>query len=157
MLTTSSCRIFLAATMCERMGGAAPVPPLREIPMKPGAANCRCYPANPECPSEVTCGDESRVPRNGHPGYMALLEELRALHKTKSGGYGTSTDPFANFSQVAVASGQPRYLYPVLRSIEKLTRVLSLHEQGRTGELEEELLDVASLNLCAAAMLREDS
>jgi hypothetical protein len=111
---------------------------------------CRCYEANVSCPSAVKCGA-------GHPEYVALAEELLALHKTKSGGYGTGTDPFANFTAVASLSDQPRYLYPVHRTIEKLTRVLSLHEQGRSGELEEEFLDGASLLLCAAAMLRDDS
>lgn len=92
----------------------------------------------------------------GHPAYLDLLSEIRDLHILKSGGYGSDDDPFANFGAVAAASGQPRYLYPVLRCIEKMTRVLSLHEQGRVDELEEEFKDGASLLLCAAAMLRED-
>ena len=93
----------------------------------------------------------------GHPEYVKLLEERLALHIEKSSGYGTEADPFANFTAVATLTGQPRYLYPVLRALEKLTRVLSLHAQGRTGELEEEFVDVASLLDCATAMLREDS
>lgn len=93
----------------------------------------------------------------GHPEFLKLLDDLRALHLLKSGGYGTGDNPFENFSAVATLTGQPRYLYAVHRSIEKLTRVLSLHEQGRTAELEEEFMDVAGLMLCAAAMLRDDS
>lgn len=94
---------------------------------------------------------------NGHPDYLDALDELRRLHLLKSAGYGSRTDRFANFSAVAQASGGPRYLYPVLRSVEKLSRVMSLHEQGRVSELEEEFLDCASLLLCASALLREDS
>jgi len=93
---------------------------------------------------------------SGHPGYMALLTEIRDLHIEKSGGYGNGDDSFANFTAVADISGEPRYLYPVLRTIEKLTRVMSLHAQGRVAELDEEFKDGASLLLCAAAMLRED-
>ena len=93
---------------------------------------------------------------NGHPGYKKLLEERLALHIEKSSGYGTGEDAFANFTAVAAMTGQPRYLYPVHRTIEKLTRVLSLHEQGRVGELEEEFKDCASLLDCATAMLRDD-
>ena len=93
----------------------------------------------------------------GHPEYVKLLEERLALHIEKSAGYGTEADPFANFTAVAQLYGQPRYLYPILRSIEKLTRCLSLHAQGRTGELEEEFCDIASLCDCATAMLREDN
>lgn len=92
----------------------------------------------------------------GHPIYRKLLGERLALHIEKSSGYGTDDDPFANFTAVATLTGQPRYLYPVHRSIEKMTRVLSLHAQGRVDELEEEFKDVASLMDCAAAMLRED-
>jgi hypothetical protein len=98
---------------------------------------CSCYPANETCPSEAACQGL------GHPEYLALVDDILQLHKDKSA--------------VAELTGQPRYLYPVHRSIEKLTRVLSLHAQGRTAELEEEFVDVASLLLCAAAVLREDS
>ena len=94
---------------------------------------------------------------HGHPGYREVLHELRDLHAVKSGGYGTGDDPFANFTAVARLTGQERYYYPVQRAIEKLTRVMSLHAQARTGELEEEFLDVASLLVCATAMLREDA
>lgn len=93
---------------------------------------------------------------NGHPGYLRLLGERTHLHCEKSAGYGTHDDPFANFTAVANLTGQPRYLYPVHRTIEKLTRVLSLHAQGRVSELEEEFKDCASLLDCATAMLRED-
>lgn len=93
----------------------------------------------------------------GHPEYMRLLDELGELHVDKSGGYGTGADPFANFTLVADSLGQPRYLYPIHRSLEKLARVLSLHDQGRVDELETEFKDVASLLLCAAAMLRDDA
>ena len=95
--------------------------------------------------------------QTGHPGYRKLLDERWGLHQEKSGGYGTGKDPFANFTAVAQLTGQPRYLYPVHRTIEKLTRVLSLHAQGRVGELEEEFKDCASLLDCATTMLREDS
>ena len=109
----------------------------------------------PDAPDPIV-RDVAPTLREGHPGYLRLLSELRTLHSLKSGGYGNGADKFANFTAVAGASGEPRYLYPVLRSIEKLTRVLSLHAQGRVGELSEELLDVSSLMLCAEAMRRED-
>lgn len=94
--------------------------------------------------------------RKGHPEYRKVLNERIDLHIEKSSGYGTGEDPFANFTAVAHMTGQPRYLYPVHRTIEKLTRVLSLHNQGRAGELEEEFKDCSSLLDCATAMLRED-
>ncbi len=88
--------------------------------------------------------------------YDQILEELRTLHSVKSGGYGTGEDGYANFTAVAALTGQPRYLYATLRAIEKLTRVLSLHEQGRVQELSEEFTDIASLAICAEALRRLD-
>jgi len=88
--------------------------------------------------------------------YATILEKLGTLHTVKSGGYGTGEDPYANFTAVAALTGQPRYLYATLRAIEKLIRVLSLHERGRTEELSEEFTDIASLAICAEAMRRSD-
>ena len=92
----------------------------------------------------------------GHPGYLRLLEERVALHIDKSGGYGTDEDPFANFTAVARAKGQPRYVYPVDRAQEKLARIYSLIAQGREDLLEVEFNDISSLLDCATTMLRED-
>ena len=92
----------------------------------------------------------------GHPEYKKLLDERLQLHIEKSGGYGTGEDPFANFTAVAKVKGQPRFVYPVDRCLEKITRIYSLIAQDRWDELEEEFKDGASLFDCAAAMLRED-
>lgn len=93
----------------------------------------------------------------GHPGYLALLDELRSLHKLKSGGYGTGADPFANYTAVAHAKNQPRFVYAIDRALEKITRCYSLIEQGRNDDIREELVDIASMMICATAMLDEDS
>lgn len=86
--------------------------------------------------------------------YVQLLDELLDLHYTKSGGYGTSSDPLANFTAIADATGEPAWRYPRRRALEKLTRIDSLEAQGRVDELEEEHLDVASLMLCAEVLRR---
>ena len=91
---------------------------------------------------------------NGHPEYLRILEERKAIHIEKSGGYGTPADPFANFNAVAELSGQPAWVYPMLRAQEKLTRCWSLYEQGREGELGEEFTDISSLLDCAEALRR---
>lgn len=98
----------------------------------------------------------SRRGGKGHPLYLQVVEERKALHIEKSGGYGTTADPFANFTAVAEVTGQPRFVYPVHRAIEKLTRCASLIDQGRYDELGEEFMDVSSLLDCAEAMRRED-
>ena len=93
----------------------------------------------------------------GHPEYMKVLDERKALHIEKSSGYGTGDDPFANFTAVANAKNQPRFVYPVDRVQEKITRIYSLISQGRFWDLEEEFKDCASLFDCATAMLRVDT
>ena len=92
----------------------------------------------------------------GHAGYLALLDELRELHIDKSGGYGTSQDPYANFTTVGFVFGRARFVYPVQRAQEKITRIASLLDQGRLEEIDEELLDAASCLIGALAMKRED-
>jgi hypothetical protein len=92
----------------------------------------------------------------GHPEYIKLLDELKSLHLLKSKGYGTSADPFANFTAVSVARNQPRFVYAVDRAQEKLTRVYSLIAQERYEESGEEFTDLASLFLCAESMRRDD-
>jgi hypothetical protein len=88
------------------------------------------------------------------PVYVQLLDELLDLHYTKSAGYGTGSDPLANFTAIAAASGEPAWRYPRRRALEKLARIESLEHQGRILELEEEHLDVASLMLCAEVLRR---
>lgn len=90
----------------------------------------------------------------GDPNWIAAHSELVAVHREKSGGYGTGKDPLANFTGVAAVTGEPAWLYPCRRAVEKLTRVESLAAQGRAGELAEEFMDVASLMLCAEALRR---
>lgn len=90
----------------------------------------------------------------GDPDWLAVWESLLSLHIEKSSGYGTGDDPLANFTSVAALSGEPAWLYPLRRSVEKLARCESLYRQGRTGDLAEEFKDIASLALCASALLK---
>lgn len=92
----------------------------------------------------------------GDPDWLDAWEDLRDLHIEKSSGYGTGEDSFANFTAVAALSGEPPWLYPLRRSVEKLARCESLYDQGRFGELEEEFGDLAGLALCASALLRRE-
>lgn len=90
----------------------------------------------------------------GDPDWLAAHKDLYDLHLEKSGGYGTDQDPLANFAAVAASTGQPAYLYPLDRIVEKIARIRSLEAQGRIGELGEDLGDIAGLALCASALWR---
>lgn len=98
----------------------------------------------------------SDQPRKGHPAFHAAVAAMGDLHELKSGGYGTGSDPFANFTTVAAASGRNRWEYPVERIIEKCTRIQSLTAQNRFDELREEFRDVMGLAGCCDAMLEDD-
>ena len=133
---------------------------LRRTEVVEPVPECACgYPYRP-CPDEENCThpslDDRTVGGQGHPEYMRLLDEMRELHKVKSGGYGTGSDPFANFTRIAAVTGRHRFEYPIERMIEKLARAHSLIEQGRTSEVGEEFKDIAGLALCAEAMRRDD-
>lgn len=91
----------------------------------------------------------------GHPEYFKTVERLLRMHIEKSGGYGRPGSPFGNFEAVAALSGLPPFYYPALRAMEKLTRWMSLYDQGRYRELSEENLDIASLMLCCEVLLNE--
>lgn len=90
----------------------------------------------------------------GDPDWLDAHRELVDLHIEKSSGYGTGEDPLANFTAVAALSGDPAWLYPLRRSVEKLARCESLYRQGRHAALAEEFRDLAGLALCADALLR---
>lgn len=90
----------------------------------------------------------------GDPDWLEAHRELVELHIEKSSGYGTGEDPLANFTAVAGMTGDPPWLYPLRRSVEKLARCESLYRQGRHSELAEEFSDLAGLALCAAALLQ---
>lgn len=109
-------------------------------------AECYCHETSARnCPVHQNYGE-------GHPGYMALLDELRELHIAKSSGYGTTADPLSNFSAV---NAEKPWRYAMDRMAEKLHRAVNLSEQDRDVEIGEELIDVASLGLCAEALRRE--
>lgn len=101
--------------------------------------------------------DRGRRLDGGHPEFLKQLDEMKDLHLLKSGGYGTGSDPFANFTAVAAVGGRARFEYPLDRIVEKVTRAKSLIQQGRISELGEEFADIAGLAMCAEAMRREDT
>ncbi len=90
----------------------------------------------------------------GDPDWLEVYTGLLRLHCEKSAGYGTGDDRLANFTAVAGISGDPGFLYPMRRSVEKLARCESLYRQGKFSDLAEEFTDIASLMICAEAMRR---
>lgn len=92
--------------------------------------------------------------QGGDPDWLAVWESLLSLHIEKSSGYGTGDDPLANFGLVSELTGLPAFVYPLLRSQEKIARCWSLYVKGDIDALSEEFKDIASLMLCAEALRR---
>jgi len=86
------------------------------------------------------------------PEVPGILEDMLALHKEKSQGYGSDHDPAHNFTAVASIAGEKKFYYPMLRIGEKLTRALNLYEAERFDDLSEELRDIALIAVLAEAL-----
>ena len=98
---------------------------------------------------------ETQTRRYGHPAVPEVLSELDRLHIRKSAGYGSGTDPFANYREVARESGVPDWMPAFMRVIEKKQRLTNWRET--TVDVQEELMDIALCAVIALVMLRESS
>ena len=101
-------------------------------------------------------GYEDSLSVPGDRRWHAAHAELRKLHVNKSSTYGTDEDPLANFTAVAAKNGQPPEFYALERIEEKLTRAMNMIRAGKAGAVKE-YPDIASLALCAEALLRRRS
>jgi hypothetical protein len=82
-----------------------------------------------------------------------VLAEIDRLHVRKSAGYGSQTDPFANYRETAAETGVPDWIPPFMRVIEKKQRLRNWREASVS--IEEELKDIALCAVIALVMLRE--
>ncbi len=104
----------------------------------------------------VEKSEYAHVPDTGDPRWLEAHARLLEVHRVKSRGYGTEVDKLANFTLVGRTACEPASRYPRRRMLEKLARCESLDRQGRFNEIPEELEDVASLALCALALMARD-
>ena len=98
---------------------------------------------------------------NVHPtsqAYFNLLDQMKALHASKSRDYGSENDPLANIRNGAEFVGIEAWEGAMVRLSDKVTRLAtfnrtgSLHHEG----VEDTLLDLASYSLLALLLYRED-
>lgn len=92
----------------------------------------------------------------GHPEYLKLLDEMRALHCKKAADYGTGADPFANVRASAELGIAP-WLGAVLRGFDKVQRIKSFVLKGKleNESIEDSLKDLAAYCLIALVLFRE--
>ena len=92
----------------------------------------------------------------GHPEYLQLLDELRALHVRKAADYGRGADPLANV-RAAGEFGVPAWLGVMVRANDKLHRIKSFVANGKLANesVEDSLKDLAAYSLIALVLFRE--
>lgn len=107
--------------------------------------------------TRAVVGDPDPPPQAGHPGFLALLDEVRSLHVKKAADYGRGVDPLANV-RASAEFGIPAWVGAVLRANDKIHRIKSFLANGslRNEPLEDSLLDAACYFLIALALFREE-
>lgn len=87
----------------------------------------------------------------GDPGFLAALDDLKALHLSKGHDYADSTDPLKNYVQSAKDSGIEPWRAAFARLSEKYHRVVNL--LNKLEEPNHESLDDTFMDLAAMALI----
>lgn len=92
----------------------------------------------------------------GHPEYLKLLDEMRALHVKKAADYGRGEDPLAN-CRASADFGVPAWVGVVMRANDKMHRIKSFLQNGKleNESVEDSLKDLAAYALIALVLFRE--
>ncbi len=92
----------------------------------------------------------------GDPGFLAILDEIRAMHIKKGMDYGTSKDTFANV-RASEEFGIAGWKGAVLRANDKMARIKTYCEKGTLANegVEDSLLDAANYFIIALRLFRE--
>ena len=102
-------------------------------------------------------GRATKEPEGGHPAFLKLLDEMRALHQKKAADYGRGVDPFANV-RASAEFGIPAWVGVMIRAGDKLHRIKSFVANGSlTNEsVRDSLMDLAAYSLIALVLLEEE-
>ena len=97
------------------------------------------------------------VQRPGSLPFLELLEEVRALHLSKSQDYGSQSDPLANIRQGAEFVGIEPWRACMVRIADKIQRLRTYCQTGRLVHegVRDTLLDLAAYSLLAIVLLDE--
>ena len=103
-------------------------------------------------------GKSLQVSAGGHPRFLALLDQLRAMHLAKSADYGTADDVYANYRRTAKL-GIPPSKGILIRMADKWSRIETWANGGtlKNEGVVDSLLDLASYALGAVVMIEEEA
>jgi hypothetical protein len=103
--------------------------------------------------------EAARTP-NAHPSSLAFyraLDEIKAMHASKSRDYGSESDPLANIRNGAAFVGIEPWRGAMVRLSDKVTRLATFNRTGKLSHegVEDTLLDLAAYSLLALVLFRE--
>jgi len=95
--------------------------------------------------------------RPGSREFVAVLEELKALHLQKTLDYGVDDDALSNIRQSADIVNMPAWAGCVIRMSDKMHRLKAFFRRGKTefDGVEDTLLDLACYAAIALVLYRE--
>jgi hypothetical protein len=91
-----------------------------------------------------------------NPAFIALLDEIRALHDAKNSDYASDSDPLSNFRR-SEAFGVPAFKGALVRLSDKWSRIeqLTSGKVPKNESLRDSLIDSAVYSLIAILLLEE--
>jgi hypothetical protein len=106
----------------------------------------------------ATLKESNAAIRTASSAFVRLLDEIKALHESKSADYGSEVDPLANIRNGADFVDIEPWKAAMVRIADKVQR---LRTYCRTGRLVHEgvrdtLLDLASYSLLAIQLYEEE-
>lgn len=151
----------LAPTTPEEDAASAALTRQAEAVLAEGQARSRAVEAQVRggsVPPGATCYESHRV-AGGHPGFLAALDDVRAMHMRKCLDYGTDADPLSNIRESAAVLNVPSWSGAILRAYDKIHRIKAYFCRGRVeyDGIEDTLLDGCSYFAIALALYREES
>jgi hypothetical protein len=104
---------------------------------------------------------EEANPKQLHPAslrFLEAVEEVRAIHLSKSEDYGSAVDPLANIRNGARFVGIEPWRGCMVRLSDKVTRLETFNRTGklRHETVEDTLIDLAAYALLALTLYREE-
>jgi hypothetical protein len=97
--------------------------------------------------------------RPGSREFVAVLEELKALHVAKALDYGVDEDALSNIRSSADVCNMPAWAGCVLRMMDKMHRLKAYFRRGKTefDGVEDTLKDIACYAVIALVLYREST
>ena len=105
---------------------------------------------------KVTFKEKDKEP--GHPGFLAILDEMKRLHQKKATDYGSDADPLANIRRSEEVGVRP-WLAAWIRAKDKVGRIDQFCKRGTLANegVEDSLMDLAAYSVICLLLFREST